>query len=58
MQKKDVRLNYMGIAVIREGDSEDPACTESECNEDSHCDGNRKCCKNYCGASVCTVSSK
>ncbi|KXJ19449.1 AP2-associated protein kinase 1 [Exaiptasia diaphana] len=57
-QVKDVRLNYWGMAVIRESDNPTPRCNEKECDEDSHCDGNRKCCSNYCGAKVCTVSMR
>ncbi|KAK3699937.1 hypothetical protein QZH41_016610 [Actinostola sp. cb2023] len=57
-QKRDIRLNYWGMAVIRQSDEPNPKCSETECDEDSHCDGNHKCCKNYCGAKVCTVSQR
>ena len=56
-QIKDPRLNYMGIAYVHPDDA-NPKCTESECSEDSHCDADRKCCRNYCGGMVCTPTSK
>lgn len=33
-------------------------CLESECVEDSHCDADRKCCKNRCGGMVCSRTGK
>lgn len=54
---KDPRLNFWGVAYVLPDDA-NPKCTESECSEDSHCDADRKCCKNYCGGMVCTPTSK
>ena len=54
---KDPRLNFWGVAYVLPDDA-NPKCTESECAEDSHCDADRKCCKNYCGGMVCTPTSK
>lgn len=53
-RKKDARLNYWGMAVILADENGNPSCDESECEEDSHCDGANKCCKNNCGAKICT----
>ena len=54
-QKRDRRLNYFGNAiVIKKGGNKEVTCLESECVEDSHCDADRKCCKNRCGGMVCT----
>ena len=53
---KDPRLNFWGVAYVLPDDA-NPKCTESECSEDSHCDADRKCCKNYCGGMVCTPTS-
>ena len=33
-------------------------CLESECVEDSHCDADKKCCKNRCGGMVCSRTGK
>ena len=55
---RDNRLNLDGMAVIRKSDPPVPSCEESECSEDNHCEGNKKCCKNRCGGSVCTPSGK
>ena len=54
---KDPRLNFWGVAYVLPDDA-NPKCTESECSEDSHCDADRKCCRNYCGGMVCTPTSK
>ena len=54
---KDPRLNFWGVAYVLPDDV-NPKCTESECSEDSHCDADRKCCRNYCGGMVCTPTSK
>ena len=58
-QKRDRRLNYFGNAiVIKKGGNKEVTCLESECVEDSHCDADRKCCKNRCGGMVCTRTGK
>lgn len=54
---KDPRLNFWGVAYVLPDDA-NPKCTESECSEDSHCDADRKCCKNYCGGMVCTPTMR
>lgn len=54
---KDPRLNFWGVAYVLPDDA-NPKCTDSECSEDSHCDADRKCCRNYCGGMVCTPTSK
>ncbi|XP_029199022.2 uncharacterized protein LOC114963916 [Acropora millepora] len=54
---KDPRLNFWGVAYVLPDDA-NPKCTESECAEDSHCDADRKCCKNYCGGMVCTPTMR
>ncbi|XP_046852398.1 uncharacterized protein LOC124445693 [Xenia sp. Carnegie-2017] len=54
-QKRDRRLNYFGnVIVMKKGSNKEVTCLESECIEDSHCDADRKCCKNRCGGMVCT----
>lgn len=53
-QKRDRRLNYFGNAILVKKGNKDVTCVESECIEDSHCDADRKCCKNRCGGMVCT----
>lgn len=57
-QKRDRRLNYFGNAIVVKKGSKDVTCLESECIEDSHCDADRKCCKNRCGGMVCTRAGK
>lgn len=54
---KDPRLNFWGVAYVLPDDV-NPKCTESECSEDSHCDADRKCCRNYCGGMVCTPTMR
>lgn len=54
---KDPRLNFWGVAYVLPDDA-NPKCTESECSEDSHCDADRKCCRNYCGGMVCTPTMR
>ncbi|EDO45715.1 predicted protein [Nematostella vectensis] len=49
----DERLNFYGVAVEPEKPT---GCEVSDCDEDSHCEGDKKCCDNYCGAKVCTPS--
>lgn len=39
---------------MKKGSNKEVTCLESECIEDSHCDADRKCCKNRCGGMVCT----
>lgn len=43
--------------MVKKG-NKDVTCVESECIEDSHCDADRKCCKNRCGGMVCTKTGK
>lgn len=54
---KDPRLNFWGVAYVLPDDA-NPKCTDSECSEDSHCDADRKCCRNYCGGMVCTPTMR
>ncbi|XP_068702729.1 uncharacterized protein [Montipora foliosa] len=54
---KDPRLNFWGVAYVLPDDA-NPKCTDSECSEDSDCDADRKCCKNYCGGMVCTPTTR
>lgn len=52
---KDTRLNFYGLSYFLPGD-EHPLCTTQECQYDSDCHSDKKCCSNHCGASVCTES--
>lgn len=55
-QIKDNRLNFYGTGYLlppSDASSRD-ACLENECSYDSQCEGDQRCCKNVCGASVCT----
>ncbi|XP_066932628.1 uncharacterized protein [Clytia hemisphaerica] len=54
---KDTRLNFYGLSYILPGD-ESPPCTMSECQLDTDCHGDHKCCSNHCGAYVCTESMR
>merc|ERR1719450_222174 len=53
---KDTRLNFYGQAYVLPPDKTRMIrpCDEAECIYDYQCHGNRRCCKNTCGASVCT----
>ena len=51
---KDTRLNFYGLSYILPGD-ETPPCSMSECQLDNDCHGDRKCCSNHCGGSVCRL---
>ncbi|XP_065058459.1 uncharacterized protein LOC135686199 isoform X2 [Rhopilema esculentum] len=52
--RKDNRLDYFGRALILPG-HESTNCYESECSYDHECEADKKCCRNNCGALVCTV---
>ena len=58
-QTKDNRLNLFGVAHILPPDHPlTKPCQENECNYDSECHGDKRCCRNICGASVCTVAMR
>lgn len=55
-QIRDNRLNFYGTGYLLP--PSDPmskeSCQENECSFDYQCEGDQRCCKNVCGASVCT----
>ena len=53
--RRDNRLNFFGKAVVLPGD-EEPNCYQSDCSMDHDCEADRKCCRNNCGALVCTAA--
>lgn len=54
-QVKDYRLNVFGVARKIVPDVPDiKLCQENECLYDIDCHGDKRCCKNLCGAMVCT----
>ena len=59
-QVKDERLNFYGTGYLLPASESSSTsakrntCQESECSLDYHCEGDQLCCKNVCGASVCT----
>lgn len=54
---RDNRLNFFGRALVLPGD-ETVNCYESECAYDHDCEADKKCCRNNCGASVCTEAAR
>lgn len=53
LQRKDNRLNFFGQAIVFPGE-EVADCFTSDCTFDGDCEGDKKCCRNNCGAAVCS----
>lgn len=54
---KDFCLNFWGVVYVLLDDV-NLKCIDFECLEDSYCDVDCKCCRNYCGGMVCIFISK
>lgn len=58
-QTKDNRLNVFGVPhIVRSENPVTKPCQENECVFDAQCRGDERCCKNICGASVCTKAMR
>ena len=57
LQRKDNRLNFFGQAIVFPGE-EVADCFTSDCTFDGDCEGDKKCCRNNCGAAVCSPVGK